>query len=301
MSSSTMSSKFRTLGSSLIIILAAQAAFALTPVTRPADPRPIDQLVPAGTPTTAFASVKRAFELYGSVITASPRYQQLLPLIAQGLPDPARDIDEVGVCTDLTDRENMDVGFVFTGRVDRARVLAFAAAHHVTFTTSMYRGIELLSGKTDSRAVQIAFFDERITVVSADWKGLHPITHPILDNLLTQAQPHDTILTPGYLINVAQSVREWGANASGSWGFLAHIAQLKLDAQPNADTKNVAIKIIILTDSHDFATQFSQQLVQYAAAAHTHIADPVVTVVNSDIHFDCTLLKSAIEGYLGNN
>ena len=289
---------FRT--TSLIIILAAQTAFALTPPTRPADPRPIDQLVPSGTPTTVFASVKRAFQLYGGVITASPKYVRLLPLIAQGFPDPAKDLDEVGACTDLTSHQNINVGLVVTGRIDRARALACAAANGVTFTTSVYRGVELLTGKISERSFQIAFFDERVTVISVDSVATHPVMHTMLDNILTAATPHDSTLATGYLLNAAQSLKEFAAGASGPWGFLSHISTVSIDAQPVEATLNVASKIIILTDSPEFATQFSQEIQQAANHQHQHIADPVVSVDGKNVHFNCTVLKSAIEGYLGN-
>src|SRR3954469_999050 len=99
-------SSIRTIASSFVLLLAARAAFALTPVPAAADPRPIDQLTPSSTPTSVFVSVKRAFQLYGTVITSSPRWKDVAALIAQGFPDPATDLDEVGLASDLSDRED---------------------------------------------------------------------------------------------------------------------------------------------------------------------------------------------------
>src|SRR5258708_1364384 len=116
--------------------LTACPLFALdrAPETQPA-PAPaaakIEALVPGTTTGAALLNVRRIFQLYGDLITHAPQYSQFEKAIAAGFPDPAKDIDQVGLVSNIDHFSESAMQLVVTGSINMDRLMKFAQSEHV--------------------------------------------------------------------------------------------------------------------------------------------------------------------------
>lgn len=179
-----------TLLSILVLPIALGSAFAARPVPAPKPAKPaMTEMLPAAPGSAVFVNVKRIFKLYGELITKQPQYEQVAKYVKEGMPDPAKDLDEVGISVDLFKAGTTHSGGgVVTGRVDKMKLLALAAAHQVSFTPSMFRGVALLTAKDGQDSIQLGMVDDGTTTVSMDREGKHESTKSILATMQGEAQ-----------------------------------------------------------------------------------------------------------------
>lgn len=243
----------RTIATSLLALqLGLTSAYAVLPtVTTPAPTaKPtMSQMLPAAPGSAIFVNVKRIFALYGDLIQNAPQYAEVKKAIEQGLPDPAKDIDEVGVSLDILKASSArSGGGVVTGRLDKTKLLALAAAHNITITPSMYRGIALITGKqADSdESVQLGLVDDETTTISIDKGSDHEATKAILATIKGEtesfAQSSGAALPADYLaqasVQIPQEViNEFGSNVPPQFEVVTHIKliTLSINAQDNGD------------------------------------------------------------------
>lgn len=236
----------------LAVNLSLGTAFALNPKpaapATPAKPT-MAQMLPATPASAIFVNVGRIFKIYGDLIQAQPQYAEVKKLVEQGLPDPAKDIDEVGVSLDLLKAsETRSGGAVVTGRVNTTKLLALAAAHNVTFTPSVYRGVSLLTAKeADSQeSVQLGLVDETTTTLSSDRTGAHEATKAIINVLKGEAPSFASTsgfrLPTDYLalatVQIPQEVVDsFGSNVPPQFEVVTHIklVTLSISAQDNGN------------------------------------------------------------------
>lgn len=179
--------------------LVLSPAMAVTPTAAPAK-KSIDQKIPGSQPGAAFVNVKRIFALYGDLIKKQSYYEKVTEAVADGCPDPSKDIDEVAFGLDLTKvTESNGVGGVITGRFDLGRALGFLAKKGVTnLTPSVHRGVALMTGKDDDESLQFGLAEENTLVVSSDKTGEHAATKEIIATLNGE--------TPGYAESTGSSL-----------------------------------------------------------------------------------------------
>lgn len=186
---------------SLNLVMGSAFAVSLHPDTFK---QTVDKKIPAAPGSAVFVNVKRIFSLYGDLITSSPQWESIAKQIEQGCPDPSKDLDEVAVALDLTkaSQEN-NVGGVITGRIDKIKLLAFAAASGVSLTPSVNRGVAIMTAKDERSNVQLGFADDETTFFSSDNAGAHEPMNALISVLKGEipnfAEATETSLPANYL------------------------------------------------------------------------------------------------------
>lgn len=177
----------RTLTAILTLTLAAGPVLSLdrnAPGRAPASQAQIENQVPANTAGAFFLNVRRLFKLYGDLIEQHPSYSQIGQAIAAGFPDPAKDLDQIGIVVPL---KNGDFTPIFagtiTGALDMEKLLAFAKNMGLPLTPSMYQGVTLMTTTLDQQSAQIGFVNEETTLFSLDKTGTHDLTRAIVATL----------------------------------------------------------------------------------------------------------------------
>lgn len=251
------------------LALAAKAKPAAAP--KPARPG-MEQMLPASAGSAVFVNVKRIFKLYGPLIEKAPQYAEVKKLIAQGLPDPAKDIDEVGLSIDLLKASSSHSGGgVVTGRLNTTKLLALAAVHKLTFTPSLYRGVPLLTAvdPTSKESAQLGLVDEETTIVSMDKEGKHETTKAILAVLQGEAQsfgaatgsklPKDYLALASVQIT-PEMIAQFGSSVPPQFEVATHIrlVSLSISAKTNGDG---AARLAISCDTEE-ATKALVQLLE---------------------------------------
>ncbi len=256
----------------LALPLCVGAALAARPLpakpVKPAAPA-LEQVLPAAPGSAVFVNVKRIFKLYGELITKAPQYAEVAKYVAEGMPDPAKDIDAVGISVDLfkagTTRSG---GGVVLGRVDKMKLLALAAAHKITFTPSMFRGITLLTAKDGQDSVQLGMVDDTTTVVSTDREGKHESTKAILATIQGEAQSFGaatgTKLSKDYLALASvqitpEMIAEFGASVPEQFAIVKTIRVVSLSVNAK-DSGDGAARLAVTCDTDESATALVQLL-----------------------------------------
>jgi hypothetical protein len=235
---------YRTMISALVglnLILGSASAVSLHPDTFK---QTVDKKIPAAPGSAIFVNVKRIFGLYGDLITKSPQWESVAKQIEQGCPDPSKDLDEVAVSLDLAQANT--VGGVITGRIDKIKLLAFAAANGVTLTPSVNRGVAIMTAKHNSTNVQLGFVDYETTLFSSDNAGAHEPMNALISTLKGEipsfGEATETSLPANYLalasVKVPQEiVDQYGTQVPPALEPVKHIKVLSLsvEAQDSGD------------------------------------------------------------------
>jgi hypothetical protein len=283
-----------TISSLLAIALGVGPALAIDPTPAPAPvpapapaPQPgpapapaaaprIETLVPATTSGAAFVNVKRIFALYGDLIRRSPQYGAIEQYIAAGFPDPARDLDQIGISSDIENFAESSVGLVITGSINMERLLAFAQSQNLALTPSMYRGVTLMSGTLDNRSTQVGFVDEQTTLVSIDrasTSGVHAATKAIVATFKGEAQSFGganlVALPVEYLANLSLKVpakvrEEIASTAHGQFAPLAKVEFVSGSIIAEERTKDAEVKIDLTCDAEESAQAVEELLKKLA-------------------------------------
>lgn len=166
---------------SLNLLMGSAFAVSLHPDTFK---QTVDKKIPAAPGSAVFVNVKRIFGLYGDLITKSPQWESIAQQIEQGCPDPSKDLDEVAISLDLT-KASQDSAFggLVTGRIDKIKLLAFAAANGVNLTPSVNRGVAIMTAKDERTNVQLGFVDDETTLISSDNGGAHEPMNALISTL----------------------------------------------------------------------------------------------------------------------
>lgn len=243
-------------------------AMAVTPTAAPAK-KSIDQKLPGSAPGAAFLNVKRVFSLYGDLIQKQSYYEEVRKAIAQGCPDPAKDIDEVAFGLDLTKvTESNGVGGVVHGRFDLGRAIGFLATKNITLTPSAYRGIALLTGKDDGESVQFGLADEGTLVFSSDKNGEHAAMKEIIATLNGEVPGYSeatgSTLPSDYLALVStripqQIVDTLGPQVPPQFEAVTHVKAVSLSVMAQ-DSGDGSASLTASCDTEESATALTELL-----------------------------------------
>lgn len=226
----------------------------------------IETQVPGTTTGAAFINVRRIFSLYGDLIQKVPQYSQVEQAVAAGFPNPAKDLDQVGMVSNIENFAQSSAGVVITGNINMDRLMKFAASQHVTFTPSMFRGVTLMTGKLDNRSTQVGFVDESTTLVSIDpaGEGVHDGTKQIVATLKKEAPSfgeHNLLALPAnYLVNLSLQVPAELASgldevAGGQFAVLKAVKFLAASIVADEATKDATLNVTATCDTEANATQ----------------------------------------------
>ena len=310
----------------LALALNVAPIFALAPATRAEAPievpaaaqARIETLVPGTTTGAAFLNVKRIFALYGDLITHAPQYSQVEQAIAAGFPDPANDLDQIGVTSNIENFANSSAGVVITGHVDMDKLMKFAATQHLTFTPSMYRGVTPMTSKLDNRSTQVGFVDENTTLVSIDEKGegTHEGTKSIIATLKKESPSfgeHNLLTLPAnYLANLslqipAELTGSLDGVAGGQFAVLKAVKFLAASVTADDRTKDANLQVTLSCDTAENAGAINTLLQTLAAslngAGHgTELLQQLkITLEGKNVVLSLTIPRSEMEHLVGNN
>lgn len=227
-------------------------------------PKPaMEQMLPAAPGSAVFVNVHRIFKLYGELITKSPQYADVAKYVKQGMPDPAKDIDEVGISVDLFKAgTSHSGGGVVLGRLDKMKLLALAAAHKITFTPSMLRGVALLTAVDDKDSIQLGMVDDTTTVVSIDREGKHESTKAILATMQGEGTSFGaatgTKLSKDYLALASvtitpELIAQFGTSVPEQFAVVKTIRVLSLSINAQ-DTGDGSARLAVTCDTAESAT-----------------------------------------------
>ncbi len=164
------------------------ALFAASMMIRPLLAAPatqVSELVPGQLNAAAFVNVRGIMNDYGMLFDGGPLAQQIEQLVAMGLPDPRKEIDQLAIGGTIENMSDDQFVVVSTGslRID-AIVQMVAAQYNATVTEEAYRGVNLMSvqeeNKPHAEAV-LANLTESSAMGSFDRKGLHPFGRLVVD------------------------------------------------------------------------------------------------------------------------
>ena len=308
-------SKLTAITSALVLALNVLPAFALTPVAAPTTK--IEAQVPGTTTGAAFINVRRIFALYGDLIRQAPQYSQVEKAIAAGFPDPAKDLDQVGVVSNIDNFANSAAGVVVTGSINMDGLMKFAQSQNVTFSPSLYRGVTLMTGKLDNRSTQVGFVDENTTIVSIDAKGdgVHEGTKSLVATLKKEApsfgERNALTLPANYLANLSLQVpAEIAASADSlAGGQFAPLKALKfLAASVTADerSKDARLEVVATCDTaenaaavHGLLQTLSGALAGNASTASL-LQKLTITLEGKNVTITLTIPRKDMESWVAN-
>lgn len=303
----------------LALALHVAPSFALTPVAPVAAPAEatarIETQVPGTTTGAAFINVRRIFALYGDLITQTPQYSQVEAAVAAGFPNPAKDLDQIGVVSNIDNFAESSAGVVIKGNIDMDGLMKFAAAQGITFTPSMYRGVTLMTGALDGRSTQVGFVDESTTLVSIDKNGtgVHEGTKSIVATLKKEApsfgERHLMSLPANYLANLSLEVpADLAAGldgvAGGQFAVLKAVKFVAASVTADEATKDAKLELTATCDTEENAAAVHGLLQQLVAAFGSRAGDLLnqlsLSVAGKNVTITLVIPRAEMEGFVGN-
>ena len=310
-----------------VIALNLVPAFALErAATQPAPapaPAPaaskIEAMVPGTTTGAAFLNVRRVFALYGDLIKKAPQYSQIEKAIAAGFPDPAKDIDQVGLVSNIDHFTESALQVVVTGSINMDGLMKFAQTEHVEFAPSMFRGVTLMTSKLDKKGAQLGFYDENTTIISVDDKATDPVHEgtKALVATLKKEQPsfgekNQLTLPANYLANLsvqipAELTSSLDSVAGGQFAVAKAIKFVAASVTAEERTKDASLSITLTCDTEEHATGVKTVLEMLAGAAANggHGADILnqlkLSVAGKNVVVELTIARSDMEHWVANN
>lgn len=316
-------SRLTAITSVLALALNVVPMFALTPVAATdaaaaeAAAR-IETQVPGTTTGAAFLNVRRIFALYGDLIKQTPQYSQVEQAIAAGFPDPAKDLDQIGLVSNIENFANSSAGLVIQGSINMERLMAFAQSQNVSFTPSMYRGVTLMTGKLDNRSTQVGFVDEGTTLVSVDAKGVgvHEGTKQIVATLKKEqpsfGERNALTLPANYLANLsvqvpADLVAGLDSVAGGQFAVLKAVKFVAASVTADERTKDAKLELTATCDTEENAAAVHGLLQALSGALSgagggTELLQQLsITVAGKNVTITLTIPRAEMEAWLANN
>lgn len=304
----------------LALALTITPALALdrTPATPPQTTAKIETLVPGTTTGAAFLNVRRVFALYGDLIRQTPQYSEFEKFIAAGFPNPATDVDQIGLVSNIENFTRSSMGIVVTGSINMERLMAFAQSQNVQFAPSMYRGVTLMTSKLDDRSTQLGFFDENTTIVSVDEKGegTHEGTKQMVATLKKEApsfgEKNHFALPADYLANIALEVPAELASgldevAGGQFAVLKAVKFVAASVRAEERTKDAQLAVTLSCDTEENAAQVEQLLKALAgslggAGRGADVLSQIkITREGKDVTLSLMIPRSEMEHWVANN
>jgi hypothetical protein len=138
-----------------------------SPVASPSPAPRIENLAPAQPSAVVFVNVRRIFAFYGDLINKVPQYNSFRRR-AEGLPDPAKDIDQVVLTSDLAKLTRSALGAVVTGSLTMEQAVAFGQKKRISFAPSVYRGVSLLTTTAVGKKLQVGKLSDSALLLSND-------------------------------------------------------------------------------------------------------------------------------------
>ncbi|MBI4867274.1 MAG: hypothetical protein HY816_10020 [Candidatus Wallbacteria bacterium] len=164
----------------------------------------ITHLVPAGRAGAAFVSVQNIMSSFGSHFSTGSLAQELDKFVSQGLPDPRKQIQEVGIAFDLESSSDRSFGLVARGQVDLAKAIEFLKGQGGEITQEAYHGVILNHVKlpNEDETLKVAALDDAHSMLTGDETDQHLLAKGFVDTFAGQAQSfgeaHNTVLPKGY-------------------------------------------------------------------------------------------------------
>jgi hypothetical protein len=260
-----------------------------------------------------FLNVKRVFELYGDLIHQTSGYTQFERYIAAGFPDPAKDLDKIGLVTNLENLSKSPVGLVFTGSINKVKLLAFAFSNGISFTESAYRGVTLHTSKMDRTSVQLGFVDESTTLVTVDESGVHQGSKDIVDTLTGGLQSYaaaNSFALPAnwlgnFSLKITSTLRQMAGAAPADFSAIAYLDFITGSVTALERTADAKFDIVGTCDTEEHAAQLEQQLkaqIQASANGGGSVADITskITVSRSgkSVTMSCVIPRTDMEHWV---
>ncbi|MBI3892429.1 MAG: hypothetical protein HY303_12970 [Candidatus Wallbacteria bacterium] len=166
--------------------------------------RSIASMIPASSTGAAFVSVENIMSSFGSHFTTGSLARELDRLISQGMPDPRKQVQEVGIAFDFEKDDDRAFGLVARGQVDVCKAVEFLKAQGAELSQEAYRGVILNHAKLPKKkeTLEIASLDEAHSLLSYDMADQHKLAKAIVDTVSGSAQSfgerNHTVLPKNY-------------------------------------------------------------------------------------------------------
>ena len=292
--------------------LGVSPVLALNPAPAPA-PAPelpkIETQLPGNTSLAAFVNFQRLFALYGDILVKSHWYRDAQKEIAAGFPDPAKDINQLGIVANLEDVETASAGVVSQGSIDMARAMAWAQSHHLGFTPSNYHGVTLMTTQQDKAAVQVGFVNESTTLLSIDRPVVHDTSKNIIGTIQGQIPSFSATtgitLPANYLGNASLKMTDAlraVLGHSGSWEPISHIDLATASVTSDVATQDAQIDLVVTCDAEVTAQKLNdivQKDIPHLTGANGPCSKLVASVAGKVLTVNGSVKRVFLEQVLG--